>query len=71
VRSGTTWFTEELSAPRGNPADPFTSAELKEKFVSLATGAVPDDAVHALWEQLLAAEALEDSRALLDLVGAV
>jgi 2-methylcitrate dehydratase PrpD len=71
VRSGTTWYTEERSAPRGNPADPFTRAELKEKFVSLATGAVADDAVQTLWEQLLAAESMEDCRALLNLVGAV
>lgn len=57
-------LTARRDLPKGEPEHPLSDAELKEKFVSLASDCVPADRANAIWEAIFKLDETADVSAL-------
>ena len=62
-------FTGELDSPVGNPAAPLAPADLRAKFMSLATAVLDTAGAEALWTALTSIEQAHDLSGVLPLLG--
>jgi 2-methylcitrate dehydratase PrpD len=61
-------FTESFDAPPGSPSHPLSPAELRGKFLDLATDVLSDDAAARLWELLERFETVESTAEFFEII---
>jgi len=66
ARDGKT-FEEKVLTPKGDPDNPFTDDDIREKFESLTSGLISAEKQKALWSKVMRLEQEQDIGTLLPL----